>query len=210
MNLKIKLIIYSVVIVIVGLLISTIGILTKKVSNLNHSLEMAENNVRAYTLENSELKNKNIEFQFTVNQLNASTDSLVIEMNKVRKQLKIKDKNIERLEYLLSTATKKDTVVFKDTIFTEKVSHIDTTIQDSNNWYKCTIGLEYPNTISVAPEFKSEKYIITSWHKETIKAPKKTKFARFFQKKMKVLEVEVVEKNPYIDSNKQKFIEIKK
>ena len=29
-----------------------------------------------------------------------------------------------------------------------------------------------------------------------------------FQKKHKIIEVEVIENNPYIDSNKQRFIEI--
>ena len=44
--------------------------------------------------------------------------------------------------------------------------------------------------------------------KETIDPPKKNWLLRLFQKKHRVAEVEVVEKNPYINSEKQRFIEI--
>lgn len=206
---KSKLTIYCVLVGIVGLLIFVTVILSNKVKSLKEDLNIAHNNIEAYSIENSNLKDRNIEFQLTVNQLNYSQDSLINKLNSVRKELKIKDKNIKRLEYLLSVASTKDSIVFRDTIFTEKVKEgIDTTIAEPNGWYKTTLCLGYPNIIEVSNEIHSEKYIITSWHKETVAPPKKSAFCRFFQKKHKVVEVEVVEENPYVENRKQKFIEI--
>ena len=52
--------------------------------------------------------------------------------------------------------------------------------------------------------------IYTFYKKETINKPKKTKIGRFFQKKKKVLEVEVVEHNPNITVKQSKFIKVLK
>lgn len=54
------------------------------------------------------------------------------------------------------------------------------------------------------------KYIIVGYRKEIIDPPKKCFIARWFQKKHKVVEVNVVEKNPYIENKQQRFIEIVK
>ena len=54
----------------------------------------------------------------------------------------------------------------------------------------------------------SDLSIFTYNRKEPIKKPKKTKLGRFFQKKRKVLEMEVVENNPNIVIKQNKFIKI--
>ena len=46
--------------------------------------------------------------------------------------------------------------------------------------------------------------------KQTVNPPKKFFIARWFQKKHNVLQVEVVEKNPYMDDQKSKYVEIVK
>lgn len=206
MRTKNKLIILTSAILFIIISISTITIMSNRIKVLNRDLDMTINNLKASILENNNLTDKSIEYQFTIEQLKYSNDSITSEMNRIRKQLGIKDKNIERLEYLLETASKADTLTLKDTIFVDNMPKIDTLISD--DWYKCLVELEYPNTIIISPEFKSEKYIITSWRKETIKPANKCKFIRAFQRKQKILEVEVVEENPYISINKQKFINI--
>lgn len=206
---NIKLIAIISFFVVVCSMLFSIVVLSKRVSSLNSDLKIANSNIVAYENENSVLKKDAIVFKMTINNLESSNDSLVVKMNDIKKELKIKNKNIERLEYMLSTAKSVDSVFFHDTIFSEKVINgIDTTITDNEGWYKCNLKLEYPNKITVTPEFKSEKYIITSWRKETVKAPKKTAIGRAFQRKRKLLEVDVVEKNPRIVNDKQKFIEI--
>lgn len=138
--------------------------------------------------------------------LNDSNDSLIRELNKIRKDIKIKEKEIESLHNINLIGNKKDSLIVKDTIFRDKSVNIDTTIR--NKWSAVNIKLEYPSTIKVDMTMMSDLSIFTYNRKEPIKKPKKTKLGRFFQKKRKVLEVEVVENNPNIVIKQNKFIKI--
>ena len=163
-------------------------------------------NQKAFIAENSSLKEENRVFKFTVGQLNYYNDSILQKMNEVRKELKVKDKNLKQLQYLLSVSTKKDTVLFTDTIFRDKSLALDTIIGDK--WYNIRLGLKYPNLITTNPTFISEKYIIVNKKKETINPPKKFFLFRWFQRKHWVMEVNIKEKNPYIKEVNNKFVEI--
>ena len=191
-------------------LIFVLGVTTyiqyKKVKSLNIELSISKSNEKAFIEENNELKDRNLAFKFTIDQINYLNDSLITKMNEVRKELKIKDKDLKQMQYLLSTAQKTDTIVFRDTLFRDRNLQIDTLLGDS--WYNIKLGLKYPNFIITTPTFKSEKYIVTSTRKETIKPPKKCAIARWFQKKHKVVEVIIHEKNPYITNKETRFIEI--
>ena len=191
-------------------LISVLGVTTyiqyKKVKSLNIELSISKSNEKAFIEENNELKDRNLAFKFTIDQINYLNDSLITKMNEVRKELKIKDKDLKQMQYLLSTAQKTDTIVFRDTLFRDRNLQIDTLLGDG--WYNIKLGLRYPNLITTTPTFKSEKYIVTSTRKETIKPPKKCAIARWFQKKHKVVEVIIHEKNPYITNKETRFIEI--
>ena len=164
------------------------------------------NNQKAFIAENSSLKDESRAFKFTIEQLNYYNDSILQKMNNVRKELKIKDKNIKQLQYLLSVSTKKDTVLFTDTIFRDKSLALDTIIGDK--WYNIRLGLKYPNLIYTEPTFTSEKYIIVNKKKETVNPPKKFFLFRWFQRKHWVMEVHIKEKNPYIKEIDNKFVEI--
>ena len=164
------------------------------------------NNQKAFIAENSSLKNESRAFKFTIEQLNYYNDSILQKMNNVRKELKIKDKNIKQLQYLLSVSTKKDTVLFTDTIFRDKSLALDTVIGDK--WYNIRLGLKYPSYIYTEPTFTSEKYIIVNKKKETVNPPKKFFLFRWFQRKHWVMEVHIKEKNPYIKEINNKFVEI--
>ena len=164
------------------------------------------NNQKAFIAENSSLKDESRAFKFTIEQLNYYNDSILQKMNEVRKELKIKDDNLKQMQYLLSEATKKDTIVFRDTLFREPSLNIDTLIGDK--WYNIRLGLKYPNLITTNPTFISEKYIIVNKKKETINPPKKFFLFRWFQRKHWVMEVNIKEKNPYIKEIDNKFVEI--
>ena len=128
-------------------------------------------------------------------------------MLETAKQLKIKEKNIQYLQYHTATITKTDTITIKgDTIFKEKMLPIDTLIGD--NWYTTKLKLEYPSTIIVSPSFNSEKEVIVSKKKEYINKPSKIFFIRWFQKKREVITVDVIENNPYIKEYQNKFIKV--
>lgn len=181
-------------------------ILYTKNQSLKEELSISVSNEKAFIAENSSLKDENRVFKFTVEQLNYYNDSILEKMNEVRKELKIKDDNLKQMQYLLSEATKKDTIVFRDTLFKEPTLNVDTLIGDK--WYNIRLGLKYPNLITTNPTFISEKYIIVNKKKETINPPKKFFLFRWFQRKHWVMEVHIKEKNPYIKETNNKFVEI--
>ena len=197
----------GIVILVSLLAISTYTLYTNN-QKLKEEISISMSNQKAFIAENSSLKEENRVFKFTIEQLNHYNDSILQKMNEVRKELKIKDKDLKQMQYLLSEAQKKDTIVFKDTLFREPTLKIDTLLGD--RWYQMKLGLRYPSTIITEPKFVSEKYVIVDYKKETINPPKKCAIARWFQKKHKVIEIEVVEKNPYIENKQQRFIEIVK
>lgn len=188
-----------------ALLISTCSLYNNN-QNLRDKLSISISNEKAFIVENNGLKVQNRAFQFTVGQLEYFNDSLITKMNEVRKELEIRDRDLKQMQYLLSEAQKKDTIVFRDTLFREPTLDIDTLVGDK--WYQMRLGLKYPSTITTDPKFVSEKYIMVDYKKETINPPKKCWLLRLFQKKHKVVEVNVVEKNPYIENKQQRFIEI--
>ena len=197
----------GIVILVSLLAISTYTLYTNN-KKLKEEISISMSNQKAFIAENSSLKEENRVFKFTIEQLNHYNDSILQRMNEVRKELKIKDRDLKQMQYLLSEAQKKDTIVFRDTLFREPTLKIDTLLGD--RWYQMKLGLRYPSTIITEPKFVSEKYVIVDYKKETINPPKKCAIARWFQKKHKVIEVEVVEKNPYIENKQQRFIEIVK
>lgn len=195
-----------------GLVLLFVGLLGKVIiqkamlQKVERELIAAQNNYNSLVSENNHLKDSNREFTLTVDQLNYTQDSLFKEMNAMRKSLKIKDKEIERLAYLNSIGKKTDTVYFKDTVLAKNVK-LDTTVAELP-WYSATISLEYPSKIAVSAEWTSEKYLITHISKEPLGTPKKCFIGRWFQKKVTVVETEVIEKNPYIKNKKQRFVEV--
>lgn len=203
---NIKKYIKIIVSIITIILLIILGIQYHKIDSLKNELSISKSNEKAFVAENSTLKNENLAFKFTIEQLNYFNDSLLVKMNEVRKELKVKDRDLKQMQYLLSEIKKTDTIRFRDTIFINKEVKIDTLLGD--DWYNIRLGLQYPNLISITPTIKSEKYIIVGSRKETINPPKKCVIGRWFQRKHRVLEVEVIEKNPFIENKQQRFIEI--
>ena len=191
--------------IVVALLIATTASIYKHNRELNYKLDIAKANEKAYYMQFDSLNTKNKLLNFTVEQLNYYNDSILNKMNDLRKELKIKDKELLSLYYLNSQITKIDTILMKDTIFVKSLK-LDTIVGD--RWYTMKLGLEYPNKIVVNPSFISEKYIITNSKKETIEPPKKYWIQRIFQKKHTIAEINIVEKSPYIKETQNQFIQI--
>lgn len=194
------------VLIVLCLLVSAIYTLNKKNQQLQESLDISISNEKAFIAENNSLKEEGRVFKFTIEQLSYYNDSILNKIIALKEELQIKDKELVQAQYLLSKANKSDTIVFRDTIFRTETLDIDTLLKDE--WHSINIHLKYPNTIITTPSFISEKFIVTNYNKETVNPPSKYWIVRLFQKKHKVLKVTVVEKNPYIQTEKQKFIEI--
>ena len=195
---------YLILIVIV--LLAFIGAMWQQVKYVNGKWETAEANVKAYSMSLSKEGNKNMALQLTVDQLGYFKDSVLQELDRTRKELKIKDKNLKALQSVSSSFSKTDTITLRDTLFKKPTLSVDTLIGD--RWYNVRLGLKYPSMIAVKPYFKSEKHIVVSSKKETINPPKKFWLFRLFQKKHLVLHIDVIEKNPYVDNESSRYIEI--
>ena len=193
---------------VIVVLVAVIGIERWQLKEIDAKWKRAEANVRAYSNELSTEGKKNTALQLTVSQLKYFNDSVLIELDNTRKELKVKDKNLKALQSIKSSFSKKDTVRITqvDTLFRDPKLRLDTLIGDE--WYTLRLGLEYPSMIAVQPEFKSDKHIVVSTKKETVNPPKKFFLFRWFQKKTRVLHIDVVEKNPYIENETSKYIEV--
>ena len=179
----------------------------RHIKELNNSLLVATNNNKAYELERDSLKNNVIQFQFTVEQLNHSNDSLLNRLNETRKKLKIKDKEINELQYFASVNSKRDTIYLNhiDTIFQRGVA-LDTLIGD--DWSSLAIHVEYPNLLDVDYSFKNSTIVLMHDSRVTVDPPKKCWLLRLFQKKQTIVEIDVVQENPYCINQEQKFLKI--
>lgn len=195
------------IILVLGVCAFVSGILLQyhNLIKAREEVQRLNNNYSTLEREYNGVLDKNTVYLFTIEDLKNSRDSITIKLEETRKELRLKDKQIKEMGYLLSEARKKDTVIFRDTIFKERIV-VDTVITDSL-WYSTKMHLEYPNIISLEQSFLSEKELFFYQKKETIN-PSKCWLFNIFKKKRETMEVIVEEKNPYIKNKKQKFIHV--
>lgn len=194
----IKIIIWTIMI------LSIIG-LCWHINNLNTQLSNSINNEKASAAENSNLRDKNLVYKLSIEQMEYFQDSLMIEMKRIANENGIKDRHIKNLQYQLEHFSKRDTIVLRDTIFKNPTFHLDTCLVDK--WNKTCLSLSYPGNIGISNSYKNEKFIIVNSKRENIK-PYKCFFGKWFGKKHTVLEIDVIDQNPYVETERQRFIEI--
>lgn len=201
---------FIVCVALLALALVNLGITTSRLKKMTAQYETAMANMKAYDSELSTEKDKSTAYQLTISQLEYFQDSILRSLDETRKELNIKDKNLKALQAVQSTFKKKDTIKITqvDTLFREPSLNIDTLMGDE--WYRLRLGLKYPSIIAVSPSFNSEKHIIVSNRKETVNPPRKFFLWRWLQKKHIVLNVDVKEKNPYVEEEISKYIEILK
>lgn len=178
----------------------------KSNDELNLRWKIAEANVKSYSNLYNLGNKRSVALQLTVDQLGYFKDSVLQELEATRKQLKIKDKNLKALQSISSSFSKADTIYHTDTLFRQPSLQIDTIMGDE--WYTLRLGLKYPSMVAVKPEFKSKKHIVVSSKKETVNPPKKFFLFRWLQKKHWVLHIDVIEKNPYVSKEEDRYVEI--
>lgn len=188
------------------LLIVFIILISLRNKHLNEDYSNAMNNLTAYQLENSKLSDANRVYKMTISELEYSQDTLFKAMDSIRKVLKIKDKNLNQIQYIKYEVRVTDTLELVDTIFIKPSFYMDTTLSDK--WHSTRIMMKYPSYIMIEPSLESDKYVVFSFKKETVKPPRKFFLFRWFQKKQKVVNVDVVETNPYITNKAQRFMEV--
>ena len=158
-----------VIIVIFLLSLTTLTYLYNSNRKLKAELIEQQSNVEALLSASTQREEENRILKLSINQLKTSNDSISNKLLQSIKKLKIKEKDIEQLNYRLSTIKKTDTLYIRDTLFLDPSLNIDTTFGDE--WMIYELGLKYPNEISINPTignlfvhvatlFSSVKYII--------------------------------------------------
>lgn len=203
---KIKKYIHIGMTLLIPILTVALILTVKSRGRIEKRWEESTENVKSYSELFNNTEDKNRAFKLTIDQLQYFNDSILRELNNTRESLKIKDSRLKSLQYLSSTFIKHDTLILKDTLFKDPQVQVDTVLADE--WYYVRIGLSYPSTITVNPMFRSVKHIIVSSRRETVNPPKKFFLFRWFQKKHTVLNIDVVEKNPYMEEQNSRYIEI--
>lgn len=155
----------------VGLLLLFSITTYKQNKKLSESLEMSQNNVEAYQeLYNDSQQASNV-LKLTVEQLQNSKDSVIQKLDSVRKELKIKPKQIKTaatqtqvINVIKSKGVKGDILV-KDTIYTDSIQYNPlTTVHYTIGKDTVSIGLNVENTqylyIYTTKEYKNKKNFI--------------------------------------------------
>lgn len=199
----------KLVYILLGVLILT-GIsmywLYNRYQKLTAEYSISIENIKAYDAELSGLRDDTKVYKLTIEQLNYFNDSIIKKMKVVQKELGIKDKRLQQLQYEASHAQRADTIILKDTLFRDSQLKLDTIVGDK--WFRTNLHLEFPSTIALKPEIELERYTFISGKRETVNPPKKFFLFRWFQKKMTVVTVTVKEKNPYVKNKESRYVEI--
>ena len=171
----------------VGLLLLFSITTYKQNKKLSESLEMSQNNVEAYQeLYNDSQQASNV-LKLTVEQLQNSKDSVIQKLDSVRKELKIKPKQVKTaatqtqvINVIKSKGVKGDILV-KDTIYTDSIQYNPlTTVHYTIGKDTVSIGLNVENTqylyIYTTKEYKNKKNFIKRLFTLDFKKLKKYKY----------------------------------
>jgi hypothetical protein len=180
-----------------------ISILTINNRKLRNSVSVYDNNFKALNLEKDSISKAAIAYRFDIEQLEYINDSIIKDLNNTRKELQIKDNEILQMQSIKTEISSKDSIYIKDTIFRDSFIRIDTIVSD--NWHTTKISLQ-PSKLIVETKYRSELQVFAKSSKEIIGTPKKCFVGRWFQKKHKVIRVDVMDKNPNAVITDKKFI----
>lgn len=189
--------------ILVSLVAMVIGLATYSCS-VHKELNQRNEYIREYEMEMAG-KDKTIhELQMTTKQLKESKDTINQQMDSVLKILKIKEKNVQRIQYVDRELWLHDTVKLKDTLF---VKDFDTTMM-FNPYTSFKFSFIEPDSFVFEPKIESQMYVVTHLKREFVNTPSKVFFVRWFQKKRKVSVVDIKEENDLIQLKQSRFINI--
>lgn len=189
----------------VGLLL-TFSISTYKTNKkLSESLKTAQNNMEAYQELFNDSQQASSVLQLTVEQLQNSKDSVIQKLDSVRKELKIKPKQLHTAATqsqtinVIKSKGVKGGILVKDTIYTDSINYNDLT----KVYY--TIGKD---TVSIGLDVQNTQYLYVYSTKEY--KNKKNFFKRLFTldfKKVKKYKYKIVNTNDLLKSDDVRIVE---
>ena len=187
---------------IISLLTVAIFVLNSQLNKKNKEIDRLFNNIEAYEQLASKDKQTNTTLQLTINELNNSRDSLIQQVEEVRKELKIKNKNLEQAQVINTVI--RDTITKVITVnrdFDEelKINPL-TTIKVTRTDSILTAKIDITNQQIL---FIEEKKVYKNWYKNGW-----IRFWHFDWKKIKTRKYQIHNTNPIIKVIDTRIIEI--
>lgn len=171
----------------VGLLLSFSINTYNQNKKLSESLEQSQNNVEAYQELYNDSQQASSVLKLTIDQLQNSKDSVIQKLDSVRKELKLKPKQIKtaatqtQVINVIKSKGVKGGILVKDTIYTDSIQYNPlTTIHYTIGKDTVSIGLNVENTqylyIYTTKEYKNKKNFIKRLFTLDFKKVKKYKY----------------------------------
>lgn len=187
---------------IISLLTVAIFILGSQLSKKNKEIDRLFNNIKAYEQLATENKKLNTVLQLTVNELNNSKDSLIQQVEQVRKELKVKNKNLQQAQVI-------------NTVIRDTVTKVITVNRDFDEELKInpltTIKVTRTDSILTAKIDITNQQILFIEEKKEYKNKYKNGWIRFWHfdwKKIKTRKYQIINSNPIIKVTNTRIIEI--
>ena len=189
----------------VGLLLTWSIITHNQNKKLSQSLETAQNNIEAYQGLLSDSQQASNVLKLTVEQLQNSKDSVLHKLDSVRKELKIKPKQIHtaatqtQVLNVIGSKGVGGNIIVKDSIYTDSILYNPLTK------VKYTIGND---TVNIAIDLRNEQYLYVYTKREY--KNKKNFFKRLFTldfKKVTKYKYNIVNTNDLLKSKDVRIVE---
>ena len=189
----------------VGLLLCWGITLHNQNKKLSQSLETAQNNIEAYQGLLSDSQQASNVLKLTVEQLQNSKDSILHKLDSVRKELKIKPKQIHtaatqtQVLNVIGSKGVGGNIIVKDSIYTDSILYNPLTK------VKYTIGND---TVNIAIDLRNEQYLYVYTKREY--KNKKNFFKRLFTldfKKVTKYKYDIVNTNDLLKSKDVRIVE---
>lgn len=190
---------------LISLLIATIFVQHNQLQKKDTEINRITSNVRTYQDIVSNNQNNNRTLQLTIEELNHSNDSLLLQLKQTQKELKIKDKNLTNANVInteikdsVKTVIKKEAIDFKEELKLNPLTTIIVERKDSILTAK--IDLKNQQTILIYKKKEYKNFYKSSW----------VRFWHFDWKRIETKEYQIVNTNPLIKVTGTRIVEVPK
>lgn len=189
---------------LISLLIATIFVQHNQLQEKNAELNRATSNVRAYQDLVSNNQERNRTLQLTIEELNHSNDSLLLQLKQTQKELKIKDKNLTDASVInteikdsVKTVIKKEAIDFEEELKLNPLTTIIVRRKDS--------------ILTAKIDLKNQQTIFVEEKKEYLNQYKNgfIRFLHFDWKRIRTRKYTIKNSNPIIKVINTRVVEIK-
>lgn len=189
---------------LISLLIATIFVQHNQLQKKDTEINRIASNVRTYQDIVSNNQNNNRTLQLTIEELNHSNDSLLLQLKQTQKELKIKDKNLTNANVInteikdsVKTVIKKEAIDFKEEL---KLNPLTTIIVERKD-----------SILTAKIDLKNQQTIFVEEKKEYLNQYKNgfIRFLHFDWKRIRTRKYTIKNSNPIIKVINTRVVEIK-